>query len=618
MATDYGSFEWPPQGSGSGGSGIASINGDTTSAQLLSIGTAGTDFAIVDAGNGSHVFNLPTASASNRGALSSADWSTFNAKQSALTFGDLTESGSANLTVTGGVGSVIGSGVLLTLTGATLLETTSSVLTITGGTNAVLGTGVSIQVKQSSTSQSGYLSNTDWNTFNGKGSGTVTAVSVASANGFTGSSSGGATPALTLTTSINSPVLSGNGTALVAATTTGSGSTVVLATGPTMTNPVVGTQSQGDGSTKAASTSYVDVAIANAIAGVNPAVAVQAATTSAGNTSGFTYNNGASGIGATLTGAVNTALTVDGFTFTALGQRLLVKNDTQSPSGAFNGVYYVTQVQTAILPPILTRALDYDQPSDMNNTGAIPVINGTVNGTTQWVLTSLVVTVGTTPLTFTQFSQNPANYLLVANNLSDVASKTTSFNNLSPMTTGGDLIYGGASGTGTRLANGSAGQVLTSGGTTVAPSWTTVGSVGVTTLDSGYTPLALWGTCSNISVWYKKIGDEMHVRGTWKIGTATATGMAILLPGSNLIDSSKMTSVTNVQQVGYATLLPGGGNRSPFSDANGDLIIFYDGSTTDRVFLSNVATTGAFTHTTAGSITSTNDTMCFDFWVPIV
>jgi len=48
-------------------------------------------------------------------------------------------------------------------------------------------------------------------------SGTVTAVSVASTNGFAGSSSGGATPALTLSTSITG-VLKGNGTAISAAT----------------------------------------------------------------------------------------------------------------------------------------------------------------------------------------------------------------------------------------------------------------------------------------------------------------------------------------------------------------------------------------------------------------
>ena len=53
---------------------------------------------------------------------------------------------------------------------ASLTEATSSVLTITGGTNAVMGSGTAIQVKQASTSQSGYLSNTDWNTFNGKAS----------------------------------------------------------------------------------------------------------------------------------------------------------------------------------------------------------------------------------------------------------------------------------------------------------------------------------------------------------------------------------------------------------------------------------------------------------------
>lgn len=56
-----------------------------------------------------------------------------------------------------------------------------------------------------------------------------------------------------------------------------------------------------------------------------------------------------------------------------------------------------------------------------------------------------------------------------------------------PMTTGGDIIYGGSSGTPTRLANGTAGQVLQSNGTTLAPSWGT-NSIGVnyTTQSSNY------------------------------------------------------------------------------------------------------------------------------------
>lgn len=50
---------------------------------------------------------------------------------------------------------------------------------------------------------------------------------------------------------------------------------------------------------------------------------------------------------------------------------------------------------------------------------------------------------------------------------------TTGTHYPNPMTTGGDVIYGGASGVPTRLANGSSGQVLTSAGGTSAPTWET-------------------------------------------------------------------------------------------------------------------------------------------------
>lgn len=64
----------------SGGAGITSLNGETGAAQTLAVGTAGTDFAIATTTD-TNTFNLPTASATNRGALSTTDWSTFNSKQ---------------------------------------------------------------------------------------------------------------------------------------------------------------------------------------------------------------------------------------------------------------------------------------------------------------------------------------------------------------------------------------------------------------------------------------------------------------------------------------------------------------------------------------------------------
>lgn len=91
--------------------GILAINGLTPASQFLAVGTAGTDFAIVDAVD-THTFNLPTASGTNRGALSSADWTTFNNKQAAGNYitaltGDVTASGpgsvAATVAVIGGV-----------------------------------------------------------------------------------------------------------------------------------------------------------------------------------------------------------------------------------------------------------------------------------------------------------------------------------------------------------------------------------------------------------------------------------------------------------------------------------------------------------------------------------
>lgn len=52
--------------------GITTLNTLTATTQTFAVGTTGTDFAISSV-TSAHTFNLPTASATNRGALSSAD-----------------------------------------------------------------------------------------------------------------------------------------------------------------------------------------------------------------------------------------------------------------------------------------------------------------------------------------------------------------------------------------------------------------------------------------------------------------------------------------------------------------------------------------------------------------
>lgn len=203
--------------------------------------------------------------------------------------------------------------------------------------------------------------------------------------------------AATVTTNAN---LTGDVTSIGNATTIST--SVPLAGSPTTT-----TQTAGDNSTKISTTAFVYTAVNNAIAAVNPAVAVEAATT--GNLPNSpTYSNGVSGIGATITaGVTNTTLVIDGYT-PALNDRILVKNESGGLGTSKQGVYTVTQLATVGLAWILTRALDFDQPGDMNNTGAIPVINGTANAATSWVMSSTVTTVGTDAVLFTQFSYAPS------------------------------------------------------------------------------------------------------------------------------------------------------------------------------------------------------------------
>jgi hypothetical protein len=87
--------------------GLTALNGLTQQVQYFDEGTTGTDFNISSTTD-THTFNLPTASASNRGALSSTDWSTFNNKQNSSTRRNANNSSNNNINY---CGVALGTGV---------------------------------------------------------------------------------------------------------------------------------------------------------------------------------------------------------------------------------------------------------------------------------------------------------------------------------------------------------------------------------------------------------------------------------------------------------------------------------------------------------------------------
>jgi hypothetical protein len=179
---------------------------------------------------------------------------------------------------------------------------------------------------------------------------------------------------------------------------------------PAMTGPLI-LNANPTASLQAATKQYVDSEIAAVSTGINVHAACQTSTTVA--LPACNYSNGISGVGATLTAAVNGVLgTVGGYAGLVVTSRILVKNQLVTIQ---NGIYEVTSLgvnDPGGSPWILTRTADFDgSPASEVEAGDMTYVQEGTLGGTQWVQTNVGtgllpdhVIIGTDPVIFSQFS----------------------------------------------------------------------------------------------------------------------------------------------------------------------------------------------------------------------
>jgi hypothetical protein len=371
------------------------------------------------------------------------------------------------------------------------------------------------------------------------------------------------------------PVFAVNAQGQVTSATNTTINAVTLTTGSITTAPTNGTD--------IVNKNYAD----SVAAGINFHQACRLASTAALPT--CTYNNGSSGVGATLTATANAALSVDS-TLVVAANRILIKNQADQ---AQNGVYVVTQTGSGVLPFILTRATDFDTPgSGVNQIDAgdfFLITAGTANANTSWIQqTPLPITVGTTAITFVQFGVSGSAYTagtgltLAANEFSITNTAVTA------------ASYGSASSVGTFTVN-AQGQLTLAANSSIAINGNqiTSGTVGTAYLSGSYTGITGVGTltagtwnATTIAVAYGgtgltsyATGDLLYASGATTlsklaVGTTdyvlTSTGTAPQYVAQSTLSVGSATNATNATNATTATNLAGGAaSQIPYQTGSG-------------------------------------------------
>ena len=418
-------------GTGANITGTLNVSGNANAAAL---GVSGNVQAAYFIGNGSQLTGID-ATAIQNGNANVKTYANGNVAISAAGSGNIVVvtstganiSGYANITGNAAVGNLTATDVTATTLGGSLTTNaqpnitsvgTLTSLTVTGNISAgnISATNISGNVSGAANTAGTVTTNAQPNITS---VGTLTSLSVSgnvsagnvSATLVTGTLTTGAQPNITSLGTLTSALSSGNITAegnlisdnLISRTglltLSASGSNQDVDIKPTGTGVVdvwgarisnIGTPTQ---SSDAATKQYVD----DVAQGLNIHDSCQAATTGtlATATGGtITYNNGSSGVGATLT-TTGSYTTIDGVNVTTVGTRILVKNEANA---AHNGIYTYTS------STVITRATDFNTVPEVEAGDFVFITGGTTYDNTGWVQTSAVTTIGTDNIEFAQFS----------------------------------------------------------------------------------------------------------------------------------------------------------------------------------------------------------------------
>jgi hypothetical protein len=146
----------------------------------------------------------------------------------------------------------------------------------------------------------------------------------------------------------------------------------------------------------------------------------------------------------------------------------------------------------------------------------------------------------------------------------------------------------------------------------IQPQGAVVTNLGKDPFDLTYS--AGFGSTSSRSTEAIRMGNRLKVTGNVTTGTVGATIASIILPSGYTIDATQYTSTANCQRVGFIRRLVSG---STVYGANIPLELYFDGSTTDRIFLCNTMGSNAYTQEAGNVILASSQRMNFDFEIPI-